>query len=113
MRATARGVKTFLGGRSIARVGRADLHALLDELVEAGTLGAADNVKKYVTRLFNFALWAVGCGGARCPGRGPNPTWGGAAAGTVESAVGPGCGGGQGRLGGANEPGARPLQHRC
>lgn len=45
-----------LGARPLRSVARRDLHALLDELVQRGRLGAAWNVRKYVTRLFYFAL---------------------------------------------------------
>ena len=45
-----------LGDHPIHAISRADLHSLLDGLVQSGKLGAADNVKKYISRLFSFAL---------------------------------------------------------
>lgn len=46
----------LLGDRPLRSIGRADILDLLDGMVQADKAGAAWNVKKYTTRLFNFAL---------------------------------------------------------
>jgi integrase len=45
-----------LGSRPVAEVTRADVHRLLDELVSAGKPGAAREVRKILSKLFNWLL---------------------------------------------------------
>lgn len=44
-----------LGSRPIADIARADVHQLLDDLLNAGRKGTAREVRKHLSRLFNYA----------------------------------------------------------
>ncbi|NOX84040.1 MAG: integrase arm-type DNA-binding domain-containing protein [Alphaproteobacteria bacterium] len=44
------------GDRPIRDIRRAEVHELLDEIVESGRVGAAREVRKHLSRLFNWAL---------------------------------------------------------
>jgi len=46
----------FLGSRPIRDVRRADVHDLLDDLVERDRVGTAREVRKHLSRLFNWAV---------------------------------------------------------
>ena len=45
-----------LGNRPIREVRRAEIHELLDDLVAQGRVGTAREVRKHLSRLFNWAL---------------------------------------------------------
>lgn len=44
------------GGRPIADIRRRDVHELLDEFIAAGKIGTAQDVRKHLSRLFNWAV---------------------------------------------------------
>jgi hypothetical protein len=45
-----------LGGRPISDIRRADVHEIIDHLVSSGRIGTAREVRKHLSRIFNWAV---------------------------------------------------------